>query len=132
MTEISHAPLNLPAGSFELSEVRKVADEVSKAPEDKRTSLAAEKLDEINKRSDKVEEANALPGHKTRSRTTTLAGEGDAAVKVTETIQVFDPAKAEEEAQAAEEATAAGEGTTAAADGQRGETRTGTASRTKE
>lgn len=120
------APINFGPGSYELSDLEAASKKIVAAKPEERAAVEAAELAAVNQRIDEPD-SNLLPGHVLVEREqvlvegTKVKGEKDPVgeVKVTEQIQVFDPAKAAEEEAAAEEVTAgvdvAGTGNGAAA-----------------
>lgn len=114
MTDKVAGTMSLPAGSFELKELETVGNKVAKADARDKERLARDELAAKNKRPDTESEPGRLPGHKTVERTRALTDDKDGPT-VTESIQVFDPRKADKETAAAEGATAPATATTTGA-----------------
>lgn len=114
--------LQLPAGSFELSDLEKIGEAAAKVADDKRDTLVADRLAKANKRPDAQAVPGQLPGHRLEEVDRVLVegveqpvaggkrGEKEIVgeVTVTESVQVFDPKLAAEEQEAAEAAPAEG------------------------
>lgn len=121
--DLAHPPMILPAGGYELDDLEKAAAAVMKAKPEARDRVMGEQIAKVRKADYDKDTAGALPGHVFREEERVLVegveqpvvggkkGETEliGEVKVVERIQVFDPAKGEEEVQAADEATVAGE-----------------------
>lgn len=108
------APISLPPGGFEHSDLERVANDAAKAKPGERDAVINAGLERVVQREDEAEVPGMLPGHKLRAVERVIfegekvKGEKEPVgrLTVTETIQVFDPAKADEEIAAAHEAIA--------------------------
>lgn len=101
----SLAPVALPARSFDYDTLKEALEPAAgETDEAKRDQLIADAID-TGKSPSKEMDPRSIEGDKFKTVTRTLAPD----VKVTEKIQVFDVAKAEEAAAAEEPARAAGE-----------------------
>lgn len=106
------APFTLPPGGYEMSDLERAGKAIAGAKPGDRDGVVAEQLGKIVQRQDEPE-TNLLPGHRLVEREqvivegTQVKGEKEPVgeIRVTETIQVFDPKRADEEIAATEEAT---------------------------
>lgn len=116
MTSQNSTAISLPPGSFELSDLDKLGQRAVKASDADHAKLVDDGLAAINQRIDRLDLPGRLPGHKFVEVERVLAegteepveggkkGETEMVgeIRVTENIQVFDRALADEEREAAE------------------------------
>lgn len=120
--EIDHSPVTFPPGSFDHQTLSDGLDEIAAGNPDDRDSAIAELLTRENMTKVDVPDTNTVPGYKTIEVERQLVpggteylGEGElaGAVKITESVQVFDPDAAGDSAEAQDSAPAPVEPTTA-------------------